>query len=218
MARNTGSLTAANQTVELSTANAHRITIYLSGGSFSASLAFEGSDGTTWSALGFSAAFSTQQNSISSISLDNTVMPRSYHCDRPGVVGARIRAVSITGQLDVVIDSYEMGVAATPPSASLGGTDTVQALYLSGNANSQLTFSETAAQTGTLSAGKYAVDSSVEAWLKVGSTANNVTAGGGLHLFASNQILIDVPANERIGAIRATGTGSVTLNYHRVHA
>src|SRR5262245_47386631 len=129
MARVTGTLTNVNDVVTIDLQSASKLTAYLSGASFDLSVAFDGSDGTTWSPLGFSAGQAQTQLSVSSASLSNVQMPRTYHCDRTGVVQARVRCTSVTsGSLDVVLESY----AVAAPSAASGGTDVVEALYISG--------------------------------------------------------------------------------------
>jgi len=81
-----------------------------------------------------------------------------------------------------------------------------------------LSISTTAAQTAVLSEGIYDIKADVDCYIKVNPTANNVTvaagANAGYPLLADNTIPVDVPPSCRIGAVTASGTG--TLQIHRV--
>lgn len=78
--------------------------------------------------------------------------------------------------------------------------------------------SVTALQTGALTEGIYSVinTSTDDCRLKVGETANDVTAASGRRLFAGNEVYLEVKQGRKIGAISIAGT--VTLEIHKVRA
>lgn len=220
MARATGSLSAANQTVEIDVSACAHVTAYFSGAAYTVNIAFEGSDGTNWSPLGFTVAHAPSQSSLSSVSLDNTLGPRSYHLDRPGVLRSRIRAISVTsGSIDVTLDTY--GTNMQPAPASAGGTDVVDAVRIQGEAQQSFAISTTGAQAASVIsvAGVYDMSSDVDCFLKIAAssgTSSDVTTSTGEPLFAGNAVPHWMDVNDRPGAITASGTG--TLRYIRTHA
>jgi hypothetical protein len=220
MARATGALSAANQTVEIDVSACSHVTAYFSGSAYNVNVAFEGSDGTNWSPLGFTVAHSPSQNSLSSVSLDNTLGPRSYHLDRPGVLKTRIRAISVTsGSIDVVLDSYGTRMYGAP--ADEGGTDVVDAVLIQGQTQQNFAISTSGAQAsaGASIAGVYDFSSDVDCYLKIApssGTASDVTTSTGEPLYAGNVVPHRLAVNDRPGAITATGSG--TLRYIWVHA
>lgn len=87
-------------------------------------------------------------------------------------------------------------------------------LRIDGNAGAELNFTTSAAQTATaLPEGIYAVTPSVDCFIKVAATANNVTTVTGLKVFQDSMVLIWVPSGMRLGAI---GGGAGVLKYHKV--
>jgi len=76
-----------------------------------------------------------------------------------------------------------------------------------------LAVSAVAAQTAVLPEGQYHVWCSVECFIKVGATANDVTAANGYIVRADTTVAVPVRPGHRIGAI-AGGAG--TLSYHKV--
>ena len=88
------------------------------------------------------------------------------------------------------------------------------AIVLSGNAQgTSLATSGTAAQTAALDGGLYDVWCDVDVYLKVATTANDVTTSTGYLLRANNTIALLIPQDlEKIGAIGGVGT----LRYHKV--
>ncbi len=211
MARVTGSLTTAGNTVEISVSAASRVTLYFSGASYSVSLAFEGSDGTNWSPLAFTVGHASSPSGIISVSLSNTDGNRSYHVERPGVIAARVRAVSVTGQLDVVAETYYVGVEA----------DVVDAVQIQGETQLNFAISTSGAQAGSgvAAAGIYDFSSDVDCFLKIAAaagTASDVTTSTGEPLYAGNVVPHRMAVNDRPGAITASGSG--TLRYIRTHA
>ena len=95
-----------------------------------------------------------------------------------------------------------------------GITLSTDAISLSGNAQASIALSITAAQSAALPSGVYDVWATNDCYIKVNATANDVTVATGYLLRAGNTISIVVPTQEKIGAIVASGTG--TLYYHRV--
>lgn len=74
--------------------------------------------------------------------------------------------------------------------------------------------SAVAAQGSALAEGLYDVISDVACYIKVGPTANDVTVALGYPLLANNVVTVYVRANSKIGAITASGSG--TIRYHKV--
>ena len=89
------------------------------------------------------------------------------------------------------------------------------AVNLYGNARTTgVSISTSAAQSGLLSEGIYDVWTDVECYLKVAATANDVTTSTGYILRTGISLPLAIPNQTRIGAITASGTG--TLNIHKV--
>lgn len=94
------------------------------------------------------------------------------------------------------------------------GARIVDAIDIEGNARiTQLVTSTSAAQTAALPEGIYDVWASVDTYIKVDPTANDVTTATGYLLRANNTVSVIVRANSKIGAI-AGGAG--TLDAQRV--
>lgn len=89
------------------------------------------------------------------------------------------------------------------------------AIILTGNARgTDLTTAVTpAAQTGALDGGLYDIWCDVDVYIKVATTANDVTTSTGYLLRANNTIPLVVGDGEKIGAIGAVGT----LKLHKVN-
>lgn len=96
-----------------------------------------------------------------------------------------------------------------------GAAHVTDSIALSGNAQGSISISGTAAQSSALTGGIYDVGSTVDCYVKVNATANNVTTSTGYLLRANNTIPLIVPDQEKIGAITSGATG--TLTYHRVN-
>ncbi len=76
-----------------------------------------------------------------------------------------------------------------------------------------LSISAVAAQTAALTEGFYDVWSTVDCYIKVETTANDVTTATGYLLRTGTTVTVAVPGGCKLGAI-AGGAG--TLSYHRV--
>jgi hypothetical protein len=82
-------------------------------------------------------------------------------------------------------------------------------------AQDSMAITTSAAQSNPLSdGGVYDVSATVDCFVKVAVTANDVTATSGYPLYGGNAVPFMIGAGERIGAITATGSG--TLRWHRV--
>lgn len=78
-----------------------------------------------------------------------------------------------------------------------------------------LSITGTAAQTAAFSLdGIYDVWSTVDCWLKVDPTANDVTALTGYLLRANQTVAVMIRALDKLGAI--TGGGSGSLSFHKI--
>jgi hypothetical protein len=77
-----------------------------------------------------------------------------------------------------------------------------------------LAISAVAAQTAALVEGRYDVWSDVDCFIKIHTTANDVTTGNGYLLRANNTVTIAVREDHRVGAITTSASG--TLSLHRV--
>jgi len=104
-----------------------------------------------------------------------------------------------------------LGKIATLSNSAYPVTD---ALNLSGNARVDVSLTTSAAQSAALAVGRYAVSTSADCFIKVNATANDVTTANGYPLKANTVEFLNVPSNEKIGGIVATGTA--TLSYHKV--
>lgn len=73
-------------------------------------------------------------------------------------------------------------------------------------------------QTGVLSEGVYSIMnvSDVDCWIKIGVTANDVTAASGRRVVSGNEVFAEVKEGRKIGALAVTGT--VTLEIHKVRS
>lgn len=92
------------------------------------------------------------------------------------------------------------------------------AVSLSGNARVDLSISATPGQTAALTPGIYDLWSTINCYVKVNATADNVTAAAGANagylLKADITQPFNVAAGEKIGVVTASGTG--TFSYHKV--
>lgn len=94
----------------------------------------------------------------------------------------------------------------------LGGINL--AVSLKNSARVDLSVSGTAAQTAALTNGVYDVWSTVDTFLKVAETADDVTTANGYLIRANTTIPVFIPEGNKLGAI-AGGTG--TLSLHRIN-
>lgn len=85
---------------------------------------------------------------------------------------------------------------------------------LENNSQISLSVSSTGAQTSALPEGIYDVWCDVNVYLKVGTTASDVTTSTGYFLIAGNVVPLLIRDQRKLGGILASGTG--TLNAHRV--
>jgi hypothetical protein len=84
---------------------------------------------------------------------------------------------------------------------------------LEGYAAVTLAVSAAAAQTAALAEGVYDVWCTVDVFLKVAPTANDVTVANGYLLRLNSTVRFSVRPNSKIGAIAA---GAGTLSFHKV--
>lgn len=111
---------------------------------------------------------------------------------------------------------YELRPDGTYQKTHSGGAALVtDSISLSGNSQGSVSTSTTAAQSSALTGGVYDVWSSVDTYIKVNATANDVTTSTGYLLRANNTVPVIVPDQEKLGGILSSGTG--TLYYHRVN-
>lgn len=122
---------------------------------------------------------------------------------------------NVSNHVWVVDATKPLGGYWTRQVGSSGGAAHVaDAVSLSGYAQGTVSLSAVAAQSAALSGGIYDVWSDVDCYIKVATTANNVTTSTGYLLRANNTIPLIIPDQEKIGGIVASGTGA--LSYHRV--
>jgi hypothetical protein len=99
-----------------------------------------------------------------------------------------------------------------------GAYPVTDSLNLSGNSRVDIALTTSPDQSAALAAGRYAIYTSADCYIKVHATANNVTvaagANAGLLFKAGVTEILTVPANEKIGGVVSTGTA--TLSYHKV--
>jgi len=109
---------------------------------------------------------------------------------------------------------------AVAQESTAGAAHMTDAVYLQGYSQVNFAISGAGAQSAALTvdglsgAALYAVWTDVTCYLKVGTTANNVTTATGYILLANNVETIIVPTGSKIGAITSGAAG--TLAYHRV--
>jgi hypothetical protein len=78
-----------------------------------------------------------------------------------------------------------------------------------------LSISTSAAQSAAIAdTGTYDLSSTVDCFIKIHAVADDVTAASGYPLYLGNVVAFQVAKGQKIGAITATGTG--TLRWHRV--
>lgn len=112
------------------------------------------------------------------------------------------------------------GLAADDVTVNQVGVEGNQLLVadvvaIDGNAQVTLAISSAGVQTAALDAGTYAVWSTTDCFLKVGTTASDVTIGTGYPLYsAATPLTVIVPDQYKIGAITSSAIG--TLSYHKV--
>ena len=98
--------------------------------------------------------------------------------------------------------------------AGLGPIDTKSlAVILQGNSAVTLAVSAAAAQTAALNQGVYDVWCTVDAYVKVATIANDVTAANGYLIRVGYTVPLVVGDTDKIGAIAGSAG---TLSYHRV--
>jgi len=85
---------------------------------------------------------------------------------------------------------------------------------LEGYAQATLSSATSAAQTAALIEGVYDVWCDQDTYIKIGTTANDVTSGTGYLLRQNNTITALIRQNSKLGAIMSTATGTVV--YHKV--
>lgn len=98
--------------------------------------------------------------------------------------------------------------------AIIHGERVTDAVDLEGNAQANFAISTVAAQGAALSEGVYDVVADAECFIKVNATANDVTTATGYRLLANAVTPVLVRQDSKIGAITASGTG--TIRYHKV--
>lgn len=109
---------------------------------------------------------------------------------------------------------------AVPQASTSGAAHITDAVYLQGYSQANFAISGVGAQSVALSvdaipgAAVYDVWADVDCYIKIATTANNVTTATGYLLRANNTIPVIVPTASKIGAITSGAAG--TLAYHRV--
>lgn len=92
---------------------------------------------------------------------------------------------------------------------------TTEMLGLSGfSRTSDLSISASGTQTSALTEGAYDIWTTTDCYIKVAATASDVTTSTGYLLRSGNTITIAVGPGEKVGAITASASG--TLSLHRV--
>lgn len=76
-----------------------------------------------------------------------------------------------------------------------------------------VTISAVAAQSAALAEGIYHITSTVDCYIKIATTANDVTTSTGYYLIAYNTVAFLVPDQYKVGVIAASGG---TLTIHKV--
>ncbi len=74
--------------------------------------------------------------------------------------------------------------------------------------------SSTGAQSPAMEAGIYDVHCAIDCYIKVDTTASNVTTDTGYLLMAGNVVPVKIPNGNKLGAITSAATG--TIYFHRV--
>lgn len=87
-------------------------------------------------------------------------------------------------------------------------------IHLEGNAQASVALTTSGAQSGVLTQGDYDVWASTDCYLKVDTTASNVTTATGYLLQAGNIVTLSVREGRKLGAVVSAGTS--TLYYHKV--
>jgi hypothetical protein len=120
----------------------------------------------------------------------------------------------------LVFHKDRAGGDAVVQVSTAGASHITDAIYLQGYSQANFAISGTGAQSAALTvdtisgAAIYDVWSDVDCYIKVATTANNVTTATGYLLRAGNTVAIIVPTLSKIGAITSGAAG--TLSYHRV--
>lgn len=94
------------------------------------------------------------------------------------------------------------------------GDRVTDAIDIEGNAQANFAISTIGAQGAALVEGVYDVITDAECYIKVATTASDVTTATGYRLVANAAVPVLVRDASKIGAITASGTG--TIRYHRV--
>lgn len=74
-----------------------------------------------------------------------------------------------------------------------------------------VSISTSAAQSAALAEGVYHITATVDSYIKIATTANDVTTSTGYLLLAYNTVAFEVPNNYKVGVISA-GTGTLTIH------
>lgn len=82
------------------------------------------------------------------------------------------------------------------------------------NRETDLSISTSATQSGALPEGIYHITSTVDCYIKISTTANNVTTSTGYLLLAYNTVPFRVPDQNKVGVIAASAG---TLYIHKVY-
>jgi len=109
---------------------------------------------------------------------------------------------------------------SVPQLSSAGASHITDAVYLQNYSQVNFAISGAGAQSAALTvdtisgAAIYDVWSDVDCYIKIATTASNVTTATGYLLRAGNSVAIIVPTDSKIGAITSGAAG--TISYHRV--
>lgn len=87
-------------------------------------------------------------------------------------------------------------------------------IEIEGRAQGSFAYTGTAAQSSALGEGHYDIWSDQDCYIKVAAAADDVAVATGYLLRANNTITVKVSAGKKIGAIRASASG--TLYYHQI--
>lgn len=87
------------------------------------------------------------------------------------------------------------------------------AVVIEGSTQGTLALSTTGAETAALREGIYDVWCTADCFIKVGTTASDVTTSNGYVLLAGNVIPVLIREDRKLGGV--VGTGTATLSYHK---
>ncbi len=135
--------------------------------------------------------------------------------------------------IDVAIDGSGLATSAKQPSLGTAGTPSSDVISIQGetamfpvavqeyidiegNSQAQLTVLPSATQTSiALPMGRYDLISDVDCFIKLASTANNVTTSTGYPILANNMVSFVCRGSSRLGAI-SNNSLSGTIIYHKI--